>query len=182
MHLIHSIPSWFSTWNANTIVAVANMFIALGTIVLAAGIPLSMRFTRLEQRNTYYATLDRTYFDIQRAIIDNPHLARPALDGKTPEQVVQYDAFAFMTWNFVETIYDYAIDGDDPQLRKTWECVVMYEAKLHGAWFKELRNQPKFKKSFRDWIAREHCMPEECAPPDKAVQANPPAAPEADKK
>ena len=96
MHPVH----FLSHWNAE-ILALANLFIALGTVVLAAGIPWSIAVSRRDQRDTFYATLDQTYFEIQKLIIENPHLGKVGHEGKTPEQIAQYDAFAFMTWNFV---------------------------------------------------------------------------------
>lgn len=152
MHPIHFI----NKWNAD-ILAIANIIIALGTIVLAFGIPWSILYSAREKRDAFYATLDRTYFEIQKAIIDNPHLCRPNPDGKTADQICQYEAFAYMTWNFLESIFDYA--EDDKVLRETWDCVLRYEACLHGAWFLEPRNRSKFKSRFHDFIVREKCIP-----------------------
>ena len=164
MHPIH----FLSHWNAE-ILALANLFIAVGTVVLAAGIPWSIAVSRRDQRDTFYATLDQTYFEIQKLIIENPHLARVGHEGKTPEQIAQYDAFAFVTWNFVESIYDYAILGNDDVLRNTWECILRYEARRHAAWFQEPRNHDKFEDGFREWIVREECL---TAPRRPVRQAN----------
>jgi hypothetical protein len=147
---MHLIPI-LHTWNAE-ILAVANFFIALGTLVLAAGIPWSIGLSRRDERNRFYATLDQTYFEIQKLIVDQPHLCQPNLEAKTTDQILQYDAFAFMSWNFVESIYDYAIAGQDENLRKTWECILRYESNLHREWFMEPRNAVKFKRDFKDWI------------------------------
>ncbi len=154
---------FLSRWN-DEIVAGANLIIAFGTVVLAFGIPWSIALSRRDQRDTFYATLDRTYFEIQKTMIEHPHLIVPNPVGKTAEQIVQYDAFAFMTWNFVESIYDYAIAGEDEELRQTWECVLLHEARLHGAWFNEPRNRSKFKVKFRQWVERMGCCHEEGAP------------------
>jgi hypothetical protein len=135
---------------------VANYVIALGTIVLAIGLPLTLKHSGREERDTFYATLDRTYFEIQKLVIDHPHLSQPDPVGKTREQLIQYDAFAFIVWNFVEAIYDYS--RDEKLLAETWECILRYEASVHGAWFKKPENQLKFKERFRRHIKESGCL------------------------
>src|SRR5215472_8806493 len=92
----------------DTVVAIANTIIALGTIVLAWGILIPIRAAAGQQRDSFYATLDRTYFDIQKLLIDYPHLAQTDCSQKTAEQVTQYNAYALMVWNFIETVHDYS--------------------------------------------------------------------------
>jgi hypothetical protein len=130
-------------WNVDML-AVANVFVAIGTLILAFGIPWTIVYALREKRDAFYGTLDNTYFEIQKTIIQYPHLCRPDPAGKTPDQLCQYDAFAFMVWNFLESIYDYA--EDDQVLRETWDCI------LHPS------NRPKFKPSFLEFIAREKCI------------------------
>ena len=62
MELINSVTDW--TTNA---VAITNIAIAIGTIVLAVGIPLAIKSAGREERDTFYATLDRTYLEIQNS-------------------------------------------------------------------------------------------------------------------
>jgi hypothetical protein len=141
MELINSVADW----TANT-VAIANIVIAIGTIVLAVGIPLAIISAGREERDTFYATLDRTYFEIQKLIVEHPHLSQPNPAGKTPEQIIQYDAFAFILWNFIEAIYDYS--KQEKLLAVTWGCVLRYEAGAHSAWFRNAENRKKFKPEF----------------------------------
>ncbi|MGA3159978.1 MAG: hypothetical protein ABSC77_02090 [Terracidiphilus sp.] len=131
---------------------VANFVIAIGTVLLAIGVPLSLWLAGNEERFTFYATLDKTYSEIQKLIIEKPHLAQPHPKGKTSDQLVQYDAFAFDVWNFIEAIYDYS--KDKPELLKTWKCVIFYEANLHGVWFNKPENHKKFKKAFFDFVKK----------------------------
>ncbi len=141
MELINSVTDW--TTNA---VAITNIAIAIGTIVLAVGIPLAIKSAGREERDTFYATLDRTYLEIQKLIVEHPHLSQPNPAGKTPEQIVQYDAFAFIVWNFIEAIYDYS--KQEKPLAVTWGCVLQYEAGAHSAWFGNAENRKKFKPEF----------------------------------
>ena len=136
-------------WNAN-IVAIANIFIAIGTLILAFGIPWSILSSRQAEKDSFYAALDQTYFEIKRLVIEHPHLAATDPAGKTPDQLVQYDAYAFMIWNFIESIYDYS--KSQKALAETWSCILRYEARTHAEWFKNLVHQQKFKTPFVDHI------------------------------
>lgn len=156
MHL-HGYLSFLHTWNAE-ILTVATIVIAIFTVVLAISVPLTIHYSGRQERDLFYATLDRTYFDIQKAIIEYPHLAASFSVGKTFEQIVQYDAFAFLVWNFLESIFDYA--EDDKVLRKTWHCILCYEAAQHGTWFLEQRNACKFKPEFTRFISDHKLIPD----------------------
>jgi hypothetical protein len=150
------IIAFVSQWH-DTILAIANIFIAIGTLVLAIGIPYAIKGAGRQERDTFYATLDRTYFEIQKLVIERPHLSKPDPAGKTPEQLIQYDAFAFIVWNFIEAIYDYS--KEEELLAVTWGCILRYEAAIHGAWFRKPENHPKFKEAFRRHIEEGGFLP-----------------------
>jgi hypothetical protein len=157
-------------------VAWATWALALFTLVLAIGIPLTIRAATREQEESsrqflkqeqdrFYAQLDNTYLQIQKLIIEHPHLGNPdelfRNERTTPQQLVQYDAFAFVVWNFIESIHDFTKVGDDDSaesqdstgmLSDTWSCILEYEGARHATWFTRPENQRKFKKSFRDHI------------------------------
>jgi hypothetical protein len=151
------------TWSEQ-IMALATSVIAVGTLILAIGIPLTIWINRREEvaksidsqsreiarlgveRHRFYCALDGTYFEIQKLIIEHPHLSNPYLDSKTKHELIEYDAFAFLTWNFVESIYDFSKADDD--LRATWDCILDYESKRHWEWFQTAGNQDKFKATF----------------------------------
>lgn len=61
----------------------------------------------------------------------------------------RYETYAFICWNFCETIYD-KMDDD---LMRTWSVVIENENRLHRRWFEQAENQSKFKKEFRDFIS-----------------------------
>lgn len=137
-----------------TLVAIGTILQAIGTIVLAVGVPWSIRVAGREERFSFYATLDRTYFEIQKLIVEFPHLAQTDPAGKSPEQVVQYNAFAFNMWNFLEAIEDYS--GGNAFLSETWGCIVAYEANLHAEWFRKPENCKKFKPAFCNCIKEKY--------------------------
>lgn len=146
---------FLASWN-DEVLAISNIFIALGTVVLAVGIPYSIKAAAREERASFYATIDRTYFDIQKLLIDFPHLAQTDSSQKTSEQMTQYNAFALMVWNFIETIYDYS--EEDKTLAVTWDGVLRHEARMHSAWFLQPENRSKFKGAFVAYVEREHLV------------------------
>jgi hypothetical protein len=152
-------------------VAYATWALALFTLVLAIGIPLTIRASTREreessqrfleqEQDSFYAQLDSTYLQIQKLIIEHPHLGDPEKlledPAAPPQQLVQYDAFAFIVWNFIESIYDFTRESGDVRsemLSNTWACILEYEGTRHAVWFARPENQRKFKRSFRDYIA-----------------------------
>jgi protein-tyrosine-phosphatase len=66
---------------------------------------------------SHYAELDRMYLDILRIAIDKPHL-RISGANRTKDQEAEYDAYAYMVWNFLESIHDRCLA--DQELCRTW--------------------------------------------------------------
>ena len=141
------------------------------TLVLAVGIPITIWLTSKEneesnkrflaqEQDRFYAQLDSIYLDIQKMIIEHPHLADPGR-ARGPDEEIRYQAFAFVVWNFIESIYDYTGEGDaaaagrtqNTLLKETWECIIRHEGTLHAEWFNDLDNQHKFKERFRVHMA-----------------------------
>lgn len=164
--------------------AFATWALAILTLVLAFGVPITIWLASKEnkiasdcflvqqknhfnaqqnhfnaQQNHFYAQLDNIYMDIQKIIIEHPHLANPN-GSRTPDKEVQYQAFAFIVWNFIESIYDYtgALKPSDSrseqenQLLETWGCILRYEGTLHSTWFLKPENKKKFKAKFYDYM------------------------------
>src|SRR6266700_2783349 len=61
-------------------------------------------FTRT-LRDSYYAELDRVYFELLKIALEQPYLADFAA-MPDPSRQREYDAYAFMVWNFLETVFD----------------------------------------------------------------------------
>lgn len=146
MHQFMEVHQFMEYWSQT--------LIAIGTMLLAVGVPWTIMSAGREERFSFYATLDRTYFEIQKLIVEYPHLAQTDPAGKSPEQIVQYNAFAFNVWNFLEAIEDYS--GRSRFLSETWECITAYEANLHVEWFRNPENSRKFKPAFRKYIERKY--------------------------
>ena len=118
-------------------------------------------------QSNHYSELDHFYADILKIGIDKPHLRSPkpiasdeeAMFGDyrpyAPEKdddgtmAEQYDAYAFLVWNFLETIHDRC--HEDESLRGTWKPVIAAENRIHRGWFlAEMRNEYKRRSSAKD--------------------------------
>jgi hypothetical protein len=102
-------------------------------------------------RAGYYAELDRMYFDLLQMAVERPYL----LDADAitdPMHKREYELYAFMVWNFLETVYDRC--GRNKQLTETWYPVVAAENQQHRKWFDVAANRTRFKKRFIDFIEK----------------------------
>lgn len=137
---------------------------------------LRSELRRFEQttRIGHYTELDKMYSDILVRAMERPYLRDPASirdfvawlrsrqdksrpDNSSPPamgpsdvllatRAREYDLYAFMTMNFVETIRDKCIDcphslnpllmpEPDSALQRTWEGIIGVECTLHRDWF-----------------------------------------------
>lgn len=69
---------------------------------------------------THYGELDRMYFDLLAMSVDRPYLRSPAL--RTEENAGEYAAYAYMAWNFIETIADRLFKHEIEAIRKVDEA------------------------------------------------------------
>jgi hypothetical protein len=139
---------------------------------------LEATLTEFRESNylTHYAELDRIYFDLMKLAVEHPHLRRPETIAD-PTQRRQYDAYAYMVWNFIETVIDRiemenAIarlrdpeptaaprstpngsgnDGCGLDLEQTWRAAIGVETRIHGAWWTQA-NADLFKPGFAERV------------------------------
>lgn len=99
-------------------------------------------------QSAHYSELDRSYAEILRVGLESPHLRTPAkiptdaeacqtdylpyADGDDVKRA-QYDTYAYMVWNFIETIHDRC--ADNARLKSTWTPVIRVEDSIHRGWF-----------------------------------------------
>jgi len=135
-------------------------FVATVTIAVFSVIP-NLRSMAESSRSSHYSELDNMYLQLLTLALERPFL-------RTPEAVVgvqraQYETYAFMVWNFIETIHDRC--SGDPHLRCTWGPVIAAEFIVHQNWFfKETvpyraEDSPKFCLQFCDFIWRSFTLP-----------------------
>ncbi len=109
-------------------------------------------FTR-SLRASYYAELDRMYFDLLKIAMERPYLLNFA-EASDQQQQQEYEIYAFMIWNFLETVYDRC--HQHKQLRDTWYPIISAENLLHRKWFDESANRTRFKQAFIAFIEKQY--------------------------
>jgi hypothetical protein len=103
-----------------------------------------------------YAELDGTYREILAMAVEKPHLRKPE-ECTGGSNLREYDAYAYIVWNFLETVFDRSDRkgrGDGTKevvMDPTWKPVFDHESKLHAEWFASGRSEGKFKKPFQDF-------------------------------
>jgi hypothetical protein len=131
-----------------------------------------LRFRKFLERinesieSSHYSELDKFYNDILRLGIDRPYLRSPSpieddqaalvsdydpypdynASDKT-NRTMEYECYAYMVWNFLETIHDRCVDARRDSLKETWTPVIETENQIHRGWFlSQIRNDVKKAK------------------------------------
>ena len=145
------------------IAVIADSAAALGIVFTLFYSVWSFRTTL---RDSYYSELDRVYFELLKLGLEHPEL----LDFPTapdPGKAREYDAYAFMVWNFAETVFDRSRGWawSKRRLRDTWYPVIAAEAERHRAWFDRPENRRNFKDPFCWFIDATFPAPKRCPSP-----------------
>ena len=130
----------------------------------AFGIVVTMFYSiwsfRTTLRDSYYAELDRVYFELLKIGLERPELLDLATArSPDPSKAREYDAYAFMVWNFVETVFDRCQGWSKGRLRETWYPVIAAENARHRVWFNVPQNRRKFKEPFCRFIDAHYPTP-----------------------
>ncbi len=107
-----------------------------------------------------YSDLDRMYMEILKIGIDNPEFRdkEKTSDYKSSfagNQLIRYEAYAYMVWNVCETVYDRTVNNADNRI--TWEPVIHAEMKVHKKWISDSGNHHKFKSEFLNYVLDRKC-------------------------
>ncbi len=160
-------PEVMTTWAKAEVIA---------EVVAAVGVVFTLFYSlwsfRTTLRDGYYAELDRVYFELLKIGLEHPELVdfpRAPHPGKARE----YDAYAFMVWNFVETVFDRCQGWSKRRLRETWYPVIAAENARHRDWFNLPENRLKFKDHFCRFIDANYPAPSPVSPPAGASTAAP---------
>ena len=123
-------------------------------LVLFVSVIPSVESIARTANSAHYAQLDTMYLGILQMGVDKPWLRRPK--ELPPEREAEYSSYAYIVWNFLETVRDRC--ADDEILRSIWGPVIAHEAALHRDWFNSEtlhyrdRPLPKFRVEFVDFI------------------------------
>jgi hypothetical protein len=98
-----------------------------------------------------YRELDSNYMDILKEGLDNTYLRNPEittnyLNLKEEDKKLKYETYAYLVWNFCETIYD------RKKIDKTWLPVIEEEKRLHFKWLTDEKNRHRFKDEFIKFV------------------------------
>ncbi len=141
------------TWSKAGVIAEA-----LGSMGIVFTLFYSVWSFTTTLRDAYYAEIDRVYFELLKIGLERPELlAYPA--SPDPANASQYGAYAFMVWNFVETIFDRCQGWSNRRLRETWYPIIAAENALHRAWFELPENRLRFKQRFVRFIETQYPVP-----------------------
>lgn len=132
--------------------------------IAVLSIALSIITFMVSNKRDSYMTIDSIYSSLLEKGINNPSLRDPSktvnydkYDKNNPkerEYFLSYSTYAYMIWNFIETIYDlHQRSRKNSYMIETWMPVIIDENKLHFRWFKN--NQRLFKKEFREFVLEE---------------------------
>lgn len=127
------------------------------TILAAIAILLYIIIWYKDKSSSSYDVFDATYLDILKTGMENPSfrnsdLTNTYLSSFSGDEKIKYEIFAFISWNFCETIFD----KGDKELMKTWSVVIDAENELHRKWFDNPENSKKYKESFRNFISENY--------------------------
>jgi len=138
-----------------TTIELWNLIVSSAATILAAiAILLYIMLWYREKSDKSYEVFDATYLDILKTAIEYPSFRNSSLTNDYEnlfkgDEKIRYEIYAFICWNFCETIFD---KGDD-ELMETWSVVLDTENSLHRKWFDNPENTGKFKESFRQFIS-----------------------------
>jgi hypothetical protein len=138
------------TWSKAGVIAEA-----LGSIGIVCTLFYSVWSFKTTLRDAYYAEIDRVYFELLKIGLEKPELLTYPT-SPDPAKASQYGAYAFMVWNFVETIFDRCQGWSKRRLRETWYPIIASENALHRAWFEQPDNRRRFKQRFVRFIEKQY--------------------------
>jgi hypothetical protein len=142
---------------------------ALGSLGIVFTLFYSVWSFTTTLREGYYAELDRVYFELLKIGLERPELLSfPTTPNR--DRAREYNAYAFMVWNFVETIYDRCQGWSRRRLRETWYPIIAAENAVHRQWFDLPENRCRFKDSFVRFVESQY-------PPGSATPSAGPPTP-----
>lgn len=130
----------------------------ISIIVAVLSLFVSILVFYLTQKSSGYLEVDRQYQSLLAMAITNPKLRDVKFTKKykdykhkDPEFYHAYCAYAYMVWNFIETIADVSKTKKlFSKIDEVWFPTIIEENRLHYSWFVD--NERLFRKSFVHFI------------------------------
>ncbi len=125
------------------------------TLLSAVAIYLYIVLWKKDKTDGSYDVFDSFYKDILVIGIEHPELRNTdlTLDFKkefSGNERVKYEAYAFLSINFCETLYD----RGNENLMHSWQDVIFVEYSIHKTWFGQPENKLKYKPEFIDFLEK----------------------------
>jgi hypothetical protein len=131
--------------------AISSIMGVIATTLAIFALLYSMRTYRKTMQVVHYGEIDKMYFEILKEALNKPFLLQQNRERSLDEET-QYNTYAFIVWNFLESIYDRCMLDHD--LQKTWFPIIEAERKIHLPWIQEDENRAKFKVEFLKFIEK----------------------------
>ena len=98
------------------------------TLLAAVAILLYVVFWFKDKTIHSYDVFDSTYMELLKIAMDTPSFRNLELTQQyevafSGDQKIRYELYAFMSWNFCETVFD----KQDKELMKTWQVIIKTE-------------------------------------------------------
>ena len=140
--------NWIQFWSDVATVCAA--------LIAISALAWSIRSFHQSASIVSYSELDRMYAELLHLGVENYHLRLGDSCARVGEQKEQYNTYAYMVWNFVETVHDRVFakgSNSSEALRETWRHVIYVEHGLSGKWLG--LNRGMFKPTFPTFIELE---------------------------
>lgn len=131
--------------------AISSIMGVIATIMAVFALLYSMRTYNKTMQVVHYGEIDKMYFEILKEALAKPHVVRQNI-VRSEEEEVEYGIYAFIVWNFLESIYDRCML--DVSLKTTWFPIIQTERDTHFGWIQKPQNRIKFKDEFLNFIDR----------------------------
>ncbi|DAB27983.1 MAG: hypothetical protein A2513_02690 [Sulfurimonas sp. RIFOXYD12_FULL_33_39] len=129
--------------------AISSIMGVIATTMAVFALLYSMRTYNKTMQVVHYGEIDKMYFEILKEALTKPHVVRQNII-RSEEEEVEYGIYAFIVWNFLESIYDRCIL--DESLKTTWFPIIETERAIHLGWIQNHQNRTKFKNEFLNFI------------------------------
>lgn len=129
--------------------AISSIMGVIATTMAVFALLYSMRTYNKTMQIVHYGEIDKMYFEILKETLAKPHVVRQNI-VRSEEEDVEYGIYAFIVWNFLESIYDRCTL--DNALKTTWFPIIETERTTHIEWIQNPQNRIKFKDEFLNFI------------------------------
>lgn len=129
--------------------AISALMGVIATMMAIFALLYSIRMYQKTMQIVHYGEIDKMYFEILKEALNKPHVIRKDF-ARSEEQEVEYDIYAFIVWNFLESIYDRCML--DTALQITWFPIIETERTIHLEWIRRPEHRSKFKAEFLSFI------------------------------